>query len=224
MTWAGSIRPLRISGLRAAVETMPTTRPVSASVTAAPLKPGTRGWPWAAQASSWTHSPAINWSAVARYSASVPSSYRFGNPYARSLRGGSPYASEGAANSAGFMGTGWSSSSTARSPGSVSRPSQPPCAITRAGIWPSVPCAKETVTGAVRLHATTWAQVRTCRSVTRKPAPVSRPQLILACQEALVMTAGRSPRSRRPARVTRRAGAADALRPRSWRSTRPPPR
>lgn len=80
MMCAGSIRPLRIPGSRAAAETMPTTRPVSARVSAAPLKPGTRGCPCAAHASSWTHSPAINWSAVARYSAIVPSSYRLGNP------------------------------------------------------------------------------------------------------------------------------------------------
>ena len=60
MIWVGSMRPLRISGLRAAAETMPTTRPVSARVTAAPLKPGASGWPCAAHASSWTHSPAIN--------------------------------------------------------------------------------------------------------------------------------------------------------------------
>ena len=72
-TSSGSIRPLRTSGTSEAEVTMPTTRP-SGRVAAAPLNPATIGCPCPCQATSSSHSPAINCPETARYSASVPSS------------------------------------------------------------------------------------------------------------------------------------------------------
>ncbi len=128
-----------------------------------------------------------------------PSSYPRGNPYAASSGAGVSRPAPGGAKTAGVIGTSRSSSSTARSPGSVTPPRQPPWTATPAVSSPrSGRCGKLTVTAAVPLAATTWAQVTTWRAETRKPEPTAFPHWIRVCQAALFI-GGRWPHGPSPA-------------------------